>query len=129
MVEKLQHSIGFEGALVVETQGHSGGIALSWRYKGEVMLSAYNKNHIDVYKNHIDVKVSTREGYNFRLTGLYGEPNRSKRMETWDLVRCLSTNNSLPWCLIDDMNNVISQNDKKGDRPYPSILFTVLGMS
>lgn len=48
IVEKLQHSIGFEGNLVVETQGHIGGVALLWRYKEEVTLSSYNKNHIDV---------------------------------------------------------------------------------
>lgn len=58
----------------------------------------------------------------FRLTGIYGEPDRNKRYETWQLIRHLSINNSLPWVLIDDMNNVCSQEDKRGGRSYPQIL-------
>lgn len=60
VVERLQHSLGFEGMFVVETQGYSGGLALLWRQNDEVTLSTYNKNHIDV-------KVTTKEGHNFRL--------------------------------------------------------------
>lgn len=73
-------------------------------------------------KNHIDVNVSTKQGQNYRLTGIYGETDRSKRKETWDLVRNLGGSNSLPWCLIGDMNNVLSQTDKAGGRPYPQRL-------
>lgn len=64
-VEKFQQSIGFEGKAQVESQGHSGGVALIWRYKNEVLLSSYNKNHIDA-------TVKNKEGDSFRLTGIYG---------------------------------------------------------
>ncbi|XP_074374632.1 uncharacterized protein LOC141715043 [Apium graveolens] len=114
-VERLQSAIGFEGNFVVETQGHSGGVALLWRYKDEVALSSYNKNHIDV-------TVNSKDGEKFRLTGVYGEPDRRKRQEIWELIRALAVNNSLPWCLIGDMNNVVSQSDKQGGRPYPQTL-------
>ena len=111
-VEKARISLGFEGMITVEARGHSGGIALLWRHKDEVSLSSFNKNHIDVI-------VSTKEGIKYRLTGVYGEPDRSKREETWSLIRNLASDNTLPWCLIGDMNNVLSQNDKRGGRPYP----------
>lgn len=100
--------------IVIETQGHSGGIALLWRYKEEVELSSYRKNHIDVV-------ISTKVGKKFGLSGTYGEPNRSKREETRNLIRTLVVNNTLHWCLIGNMNNVLSQNDK-GGRPYPQWL-------
>lgn len=58
----------------------------------------------------------------FRLTGIYGEPDMRKRKETWELIRLLATGNSLTWVLIDDMNNVLSQEDKRGGRPYPQWL-------
>lgn len=86
-----------------------------WRYKEEVTLSSFNKNHVDV-------TVKNKYGDIFRLTGVYGEPDRRKRHETWHLLRTLSTGNSMPWCLIGVMNNVTSQNDKLGGRPYPQAL-------
>lgn len=74
-------------------------------------------------KNHIDVAVKNKNGDLFRLTGIYGEPDRRRRRhETWNLIRTLSLNNTLPWCLIGDMNNVVAQTDKQGGRPYPQSL-------
>lgn len=107
--------LGFDGMIAVEANGHSGGIALLWRNKDEVSLNS-------ISKNHIDVNVSTKEGLSYRLTGIYRELDRSKRQETWQLIRNLASSNTLPWCLIGDMNNVLSQQDKVDGRPYPSRL-------
>lgn len=73
----------------METQGLSGGVAMLWRYKDKVSLSTYNKNHIDV-------AIRNKEGDNFRLRGIYGEPDRRERHETWSLIRILSSNNTMP---------------------------------
>ncbi|KAK1402544.1 hypothetical protein POM88_002149 [Heracleum sosnowskyi] len=70
-------------------------------------------------KNHVDVLVEIRGWHKFRLTGIYGEPNRARREETWDLLRSLNTMEDIPWVLIGDMNNVLKQADKKGGNPYP----------
>ncbi|XP_074342605.1 uncharacterized protein LOC141680216 [Apium graveolens] len=98
--------------VIVETQGHSGGIAFLWRNKDEVNLNSYSKNHIDL-------TIHNKPGQLYRVTGVYGEPDRRKRSETWNLLRTLAMDNNLPWCLIGDFNNVVSQNDKKCGRPYP----------
>lgn len=50
---------------------------------------------------------------------MYGETNRNNRRRTWDLLRNLSRDSNLPWCTIGDLNNVVSQEDKKGGDPYP----------
>lgn len=68
-------------------------------------------------KNHIDVIISEEGVRKYRLIGLYGEPNRSLRRETWELIRHLGGDSDLPWCLVGDLNNVISQADKRGGNP------------
>lgn len=68
-VERLQDSIDFEGMMTVETQGHSGGLAMLWRYKDEATLSSLNKNHIDL-------KTKNKEGEEYRMTGIYDEPDK-----------------------------------------------------
>lgn len=41
-VAKVRDIIGFEGVHAVETQGHSGGLALFWRNKDEVTIQSYS---------------------------------------------------------------------------------------
>ncbi|XP_074374810.1 uncharacterized protein LOC141715234 [Apium graveolens] len=57
-----------------------------------------------------------------RLTGFYGEPNRNQRKRTWELLRNLSRDSNLPWCVIGDINNIASQTDKRGGALYPQWL-------
>ncbi|XP_074377571.1 uncharacterized protein LOC141719089 [Apium graveolens] len=83
---------------VVDSNGYSGGITLIWRNKEEVDLKSYSKNHVDTV-------ISYKEGQKYCLTGVYGEPNRAKTKDTWDMLR--------------DMNNVTKQIDKRGGRLYP----------
>ncbi|XP_074342593.1 uncharacterized protein LOC141680200 [Apium graveolens] len=111
-VEKVKDVIGFEGAFTVETHGHSGGLALLWRNKKDVSVMSYNRNHTYVV-------IETKGWDKYRLTGFYGEPDRAKRKDTWNLIRQLHSQMNLPWVLIGDMNNIVHQEDKRGGRPYP----------
>lgn len=104
--------MGFEGVFVVETQGRSGGLALFWKESDQAKFLSFSQNHIDV-----EVKVTDMNSW--RLTGFYGEPNRSQRRKTWDLLRTVARDSNLPWCVIGDGNNVVSQEDKKGGPQYP----------
>lgn len=114
-IERVQKSLGFEGMLAVECEGQGGGLAILWKNKNEVSVASYSINHIDAV---VDIQGWSR----YRLTGIYGEPNRIRRRSTWELIRNLSRDNNLPWCLIGDMNNVLGQADKRGGRLYPSWL-------
>lgn len=96
----------------VDCQGQGGGLALLWKNKNEVVVDSFSTNHIDI-------RVSIQGWSCFRLTGIYGESNRARRRSTWNLIRNLSRDNNLPWCLIGDMNNVLGQVDKRGGRLYP----------
>lgn len=59
---------------------------------------------------------------NWRLTGIYGEPDRTQRRKTWDLLRNLSRDSNLPWCVVGDMNNIRAQEEKHGGAQYPAWL-------
>ncbi|XP_074352129.1 uncharacterized protein LOC141691294 [Apium graveolens] len=98
----------------VDCQGQGGGLAFLWRNKDEAALS--------FSINHIDMVITVHGWKQFRLTGLYGEPDRLKRRSTWDLIRNISSTNSIPWCVVGDMNNILHQSEKKGGRRYPSWL-------
>ncbi|KAL8094943.1 hypothetical protein AgCh_036452 [Apium graveolens] len=69
--------------------------------------------------NHIDIEIQTNVDNVWRLTGFYGEPVRANRKKTWDLLRNLARDSNLPWCVIGDINNITSQEDKKGGAVYP----------
>lgn len=53
-----------------------------WMVKDEVEVLGFSQNHID-----IAVKVGSMEDW--QLTRMYGEPNRSLRRNTWNLMRRL----------------------------------------
>ncbi|XP_074346853.1 uncharacterized protein LOC141685660 [Apium graveolens] len=44
------------------------------------------------------------------------------RRTKWDLLRLLSQQSNLPWCVIGDLNNILSHEDKRGGRRYPEWL-------
>ncbi|KAL8111890.1 hypothetical protein AgCh_019553 [Apium graveolens] len=114
-MERLCSKLGFEGFIAVEPQGKSGGIAMFWKNADDVDLMSFSRSHIDV-------TVNTVEKESWRLTGIYGEPARPQRYKTWELLRNLSRDSNLPWCLVGDFNNVTSQTDKKGGHAYPNHL-------
>lgn len=67
---------------------------MAWREKDQATVRSFSQNHIDV-----DVKV---DGLGcWRLTGIYGEPNRNYPRRTWDLLRNLSRDSNLPWCFME----------------------------
>lgn len=114
-MKNLCNKLGFDNFIAVEPQGKSGGIALFWKNVNKVNLVSYSRSHIDVSVSMADSSV-------WRLSGIYGEPSRAQRYKTWDLLKNLSRDANLPWCLVGDFNNVTSQEDKKGGPPYPNHL-------
>lgn len=114
-MEWIQSKLGYEGLFVVEPQGRSGGLALLWKERGQAELLGFSQNHIDV-------KVHVEDMKEWRLTGVYGEPVRAQRRRTWNLLRTLARDANLPWCVIGDLNNVVSVDDKTGGAQYPNWL-------
>ncbi|KAK1368695.1 hypothetical protein POM88_034787 [Heracleum sosnowskyi] len=91
----------------------SGNLKFGDRVDGGKIFKGANSVTLENKKRRTN-SVNVQWWRQFRLTGLYGEPNRARRQSTWDLIRHLSYQNPTPWCLIGDMNNVLSQADKRG---------------
>ena len=68
-------------------------------------------------KSHIDVIVTKKDGVSWRLTGIYGHPEKLKCIETWNLMRLLHQKVTLPWICIGDFNEILSANEKQGGEP------------
>ena len=113
-MEWVKQNLGFDGLITVDPIGKSEGLALMWKDKEQVEVRSYSKNHIDV-------KITSEDRYEWRLIGFYGEPDRAQRRRTWNLLRTLARDANLPWCVIGDLNNVLSLSDKKEET------FTLIG--
>lgn len=111
-LEWLRVQLGFEGLFVIEPIGRSGGLALLLKERDHAKLMSFSQNYIDV-----EVNVDGMQQW--RLTGIYGEPNRANRSKTWDLLCHLAWDSNLQWCVVGDLNNVMSVKDKVGGLPYP----------
>lgn len=90
-----------------------------WKYEDLAKLLSYSINHIDVETSVLGMG-------NWRFTGFYGEPNRTSRRRTWDLLRNLARDANMSWCVMGDLNNIVAQTDKRGGAPYQVGLLKVL---
>lgn len=86
----------------------SGGIALFWKEGTTVALRSFCDHHIDVYVG---------ESTNLKrwpFTGIYGYPKIVDRHLTWSLLKCLSNNESVPWLVGGNFNEILACNEKAG---------------
>ncbi|KAL0408323.1 UNVERIFIED_CONTAM: hypothetical protein Sradi_1766700 [Sesamum radiatum] len=74
----------------VDAIGRSGGLLLLWRKDVEVWLQSFSVNHIDATIKYVDCHEI------WRFTGFYGNPETSKREETWELLRRLAQGSIRP---------------------------------
>nr|POF20930.1 hypothetical protein CFP56_76297 [Quercus suber] len=58
-------------------------------------------------------------GQQWRVTGFYGNPETSKRQDSWLLLKQLSTLNSLPWVCLGDFNELMNGSEKEGGSARP----------
>lgn len=78
-----------------------------WRHPVDCTVTSYSSNFIDV-------EITSVKGPSWRLTGFYGYLDSGRRRDTWDLLRTLARDNSLPWCIMGDYNDLLSNDDKRG---------------
>lgn len=106
-INQIKVLLGYDDCLVVDCIGHSGGLALMWKSTATV-------NHIYSSNHCIDVAVTISDISAWRLTGFYGQPDRSRPSESQNLLLHLVGRSSLPWVLMDEFNDILAQHEKRG---------------
>ncbi|MCI07385.1 endonuclease/exonuclease/phosphatase family protein, partial [Trifolium medium] len=97
--------------------GRSGGLALLWRNHITCNIINYSQNFINVTVNS-----NSHDWEPWRLTGFYGYPEKERRRDSWNLLRSLSQDTSLPWCVMGDFNDMLFADDKRGGVAQPQWL-------
>lgn len=90
----------------MDNEDHNCGLALLWNEGADVAAKSFSRNHInmEVCLNDGDEK--------WRFTGFYGISKRSKRQESRNLLKRLSSHKPLPWVVKGDFNDILNPEEK-----------------
>ncbi|CAM8902040.1 unnamed protein product [Rhodiola kirilowii] len=103
--DQLKMKLGFRNCFTVSCRGKSGGLAVLWADDVNLSICNFSRWHVDM----VIADVSP-----FRLTLFYGDPATTKRKFNWDLLRRLRGLMNLPWAVLGDFNEVLSNEEIKG---------------
>ncbi|XP_074347681.1 uncharacterized protein LOC141686552 [Apium graveolens] len=114
-IEDLRVKFGFDYCFAVDRVGRSGGLAVLWKQIANCQVAGYSNHHIDM----LFMENST---VSWRLSCYYGYPERTRRRESWSLIRRLADISNVPWCIWGDFNDLLFASDKKGTIAHPQYL-------
>ncbi|XP_019191691.1 PREDICTED: uncharacterized protein LOC109186215 [Ipomoea nil] len=112
----IKQRLGWHGCFTVDPVGRGGGLALLWKEEITVTVTSSSLNHIDT---EIQLEGSDAK---WRFTGFYGISDRTRRVESWNLLTNLATRSNLPWLLMGDFNDLLHHHEKRGRHPHPEWL-------
>ena len=69
--------------------------------------------------NYIDAMNNAEKENSWRFTGFYGCPETYRHQESWNTLKHLSCNSSLPWLCTGDFNEIAKSHEKLGGRARP----------
>ncbi|XP_058733248.1 uncharacterized protein LOC131604851 [Vicia villosa] len=100
--------LGYDGRLVVDNRGYSGGIMVAWKTTSmEVNFIRSNTQFI-----HLRVQTGSRQEYFF--TAVYARPNENDKKLLRDELKNISINIQDPWLVAGDFNDVADSTEKRG---------------
>uniref|UniRef100_A0A803NUC0 CCHC-type domain-containing protein n=1 Tax=Cannabis sativa TaxID=3483 RepID=A0A803NUC0_CANSA len=107
-INRFRQSLNFSHGLESPRVGLSGGLMLLWKDNINVSLNIFGSTYFDCC-------LSVDDGPLFHLTAFYGAPATSSRALSWTLLtRLHDIAPTLPWILVGDFNEILSQSDKSG---------------
>ncbi|KAA3486868.1 reverse transcriptase [Gossypium australe] len=110
-MEKVRRSYGFSNGIEIEAEGSRGGICLVWKEDIKVTLRSFSKNHIDVMVKEENTNVE------WRFIGFYGSPYINCKNDSWTLLRKLGEDQSHPWQVKENFNEIMYTFEKVGGTP------------
>ncbi|MBA0869404.1 hypothetical protein Goshw_027753 [Gossypium schwendimanii] len=100
--------LGFPCSHRVKAIGFSRDIWIGWK----------NSVRLEIIYNHsqyILARVrSTSSSILVFISFVYGSPNRQKRKDLWDILKCSIPMGNYPWVAIGDFNAILSSSEKSG---------------
>ena len=108
----IRDSLQFGHYYGVSKVNHGGGLALFWKKDFDLQVVSSSLNHIDTV-----IFGGTDKAW--RFTGFYGAPETHHCSDSWNLLRNLHNQLSLPWLCGGDFNELVKSHEKKGGRPRP----------
>ena len=107
-VEMIE-SLPFDGSVVADTIGFVGGIWLLWRtdlvHVGVLVATEQEIHAIIRVRSH---------SLSWIISAIYTSPRFVERCMLWDNLKLIANLHDLPWALIGDFNEVISEEEKAG---------------
>lgn len=97
----LRKRLGFEGCIVVDPIGLSGGLILLWKREGSVEIINYSQRHINAWC------IEESEDTKWLFTRFYGNPETCKRRGSWDLLASFKLEGDTRWCVVGDFIETI----------------------
>lgn len=111
-LNKIKEKLCYSDCFTVPSEGHSGGLSFLWKTIGIVEVVSHSAHHKD--------SVITLNGESlYRLTGYNGVAARSRRQESWNLLRQLAGQLDLPWVVLGNFNDILHESEKRGGARQP----------
>ncbi|KAL0012862.1 hypothetical protein SO802_007970 [Lithocarpus litseifolius] len=110
--DEIIEGLPFDGAAVADTIGFAGGIWMLWRsdlVQMEVLAATEQEIHA-----LIRVRSQT---FNWLISAIYASPRFAERCVLWENLKMLAALHNLPWAIMGDFNEVISEEEKSGGNP------------
>ena len=108
-VQKILPTFCFDQFDYVPPINHSGGIAVMWN-NDNVHVSVLSKDSRSIHLLVYDIRLQKTSV----IFGLYGPAQKRDKHSFWDKLIELNTVIDLPWCLIGDLNEILSPDEKLG---------------
>lgn len=111
-MEWFRWKLGLTNMVVKKSEGRSGGLALFWRNGIQVKPGLKSRYHIDA-------EITGDDGFTWRFTGMYGEPQHDKKEATWKLLKTIQHHSDKPWLCVGDFNEILMGWEKEGGAARP----------
>ena len=101
-MEQIRYKLGFHNVFMVDCIGKGEGLALLWGEDGIVEIQNFSQRHINV------VIKTLAHTETWKFTGFYGQPDVSRRNESWSLLKRLAEFSPKSWVCMGDFSEIHS---------------------
>ena len=110
-MKKIQTELRYDNMLVVPCIYRASSLAMLWNEEITYIFRLTLKI--------INAHIMTGTTNPWRLTIFYGRLEEHHRHESWNYLRHLHTQDSLPWVCLGDFNEILNSTEKQGRLPKP----------